>query len=126
MAAATTPLSSLADRGRKLFGKRYDESAANTSLALSTATGKPKRVLWVSTKYSANVSVDVTIEIDNGLGATYDTTIETISLIAARNGFWLPDGELWIDRDDIVKVTAPAGGAAVTSTIVIAYMEEDV
>jgi len=93
-------------------------SAANTLQTVSTAT-EPCKVLFVTVHFSAAVTQDVTCTLNAGAGAGYDTVLETISLVNAQDGVWFPDSDVIIRNDDQLDVTAPAGGAGVTSAIMI-------
>ena len=105
----------------KNYGGRYqrftDQSGANASLALSTPTDVPLRILCVTVKYSAGpTQTGVTVELDNGAGAAWDTLLSTGSA-NAQNTVYFPDGKLTIADGDALKVTAPAAGGAITSSI---------
>ena len=110
------------DRSRMV--RNTELSAANTSLTLSTGPGgAPFRLDKVAVKYSANTTVDITVTLDSGAGAAWDTLLRTISLVVAQNGIWIPDEELLFSGDDALIVVAPAGGGGVTAAISI-YIEE--
>lgn len=96
-----------------------DESAANASLTLSTTVDRPLRILYVTVKYSAPVTVDVTITLNSGGGAAWDTILQTLKLAGAQDAVWIPDHDIEIGDDDAIDVVAPAGGAGVTSAIAI-------
>lgn len=96
-----------------------DESAANSAFTVTPTVGRVRRILFVTVKYSANVTVNVTVTLNSGRGSTYDTLLQTIALAAARDGFWIPDEDVILADDDELDVLAPAGGAGVTSTIMV-------
>ncbi len=99
---------------------RYsNESVANTALTVSTATGLIHRILFVTVKYSAGVTKNVTITLNSGAGAAWDTLLATIALSAATDGLWIPDAEFMIEPDDVIDVLAPAGGSGVTADVAI-------
>ena len=76
----------------------------------------------MTVKYSAGpTQTGVTVELDNGAGATWDTLLSTGSA-NAQNTTYFPDGKLTIADGDALKVTAPAAGGAITSSISI-YVE---
>ena len=99
-------------------------SAANTAGVLTVAAGVAKRkVLWVSVAYSAAPpQPGVPIVLDSGAGAGYDVTLLTGSA-DVRYTFWLPTGTLLTESTDALVVTAPAGGAGITSSIACATEE---
>ena len=86
-----------------------DQSAANTALTVTTPTGAVRKLLFVTVKYSAAPTQGgVTVELDSGAGAAWDTPLFT-GTANAQNNVYLPD--------DAIKVTAPAGGGVLTSAI---------
>ncbi len=96
-----------------------NESAANTAQTVSTTTGKTRRLQMVSVKYSSSVTQNVTITLNAGAGASWDTLLNTIALVAATDGTWTPDRDIYILQDDVLDVLAPAGGGGVTSAVSI-------
>ena len=110
----------------KNFGGRYqrftNQSGANAILALSTPTDVALRILCVTTRYSAGPTQSgVTVDLDSGAGAAWDTLLASGSA-NARDTVYFPDGKLTIADGDALKVTAPAGGGVITSSISI-YVE---
>jgi hypothetical protein len=108
------------------FGGKYrrltEASAANTALSVSTPADVPVRLLFATVRYSAApTQTGVTVDLDSGVAAAYDTTLFT-GTANAQNTAYLPDGEVRIDATDAIKVTAPAGGAGITSQISL-YVE---
>lgn len=107
----------LAGRGR--VHRDDDTSAANTVLTVTTPTGATRKLLFVAVKYSAApTQTGVTVALLSGLGAAYNALLFT----AAPNlldSIYLPDGDLVIADSDAFVITAPAGGAGITSSISI-------
>lgn len=101
-------------------------SAANTVQTVSggggaagAADGAKRRVLYVLVAYSAAPSqTGVTITINSGAGAGYDTLLLT-GTANARYNFWQPDEPLILMGDDSIDVLAPAAGGVITSSIAI-------
>ena len=97
------------------------KSAANTAQSLSTPAGKVRRLIQVLVNYSAAptyTGTDLKVEVDSGAGADYDF------LLAAgtnnqRYTVYTPENDFVIAKDDQIKVTAPAGGATITSSVAI-------
>jgi hypothetical protein len=111
---------------RKEFGGKYlrltEASGANTALSVLTPADVPYRLCWVLVKYSAApTQAGVTVELDAGAGAAFDGVLTTGSA-NAQTTVYLPDPKIVIAENDIIKVTAPAGGAGITSQISI-YVE---
>ena len=99
---------------------RLKVSAANTALTVTPTVGALRQILFVTIKYSASVTVDPTITLNSGIGAAYDTLLQTIdSGAGATDMVWIPDEEFWIMDDDVLDVLAPAGGGAITSQIAV-------
>ena len=99
--------------------KLTNKSAANTALSVSTPTGKRRRFLYATVKYSASpTQTGVTVEIDNGVAADYDTILNTGSA-NLQNNIYIPGDKIELCDDDAIKVTAPAAGGAITSAIAI-------
>ena len=104
---------------RSTLNRDTGESAANTQLTVSTTLAEIVRVLFVTVKYSAAVTQNVTITLKSGKGTSWDTLLQTIALSGASDGVFIPDEVLYIEADDNIDVVAPAGGAGVTSAIAI-------
>lgn len=104
--------------------KRYNGvSAANTAKSVSSDVGKRLLVQQVTVAYSAApTQTGVTIVLDSGLGAAYDVTLETGSA-NARYHVYRPVNPIILNEDDVITVTAPAGGGVITSTIAILTSE---
>ena len=106
-------------KGATSLERLSEASTANTSKSLSTPTGKPRRLIFATVKYSgAPTQAGVTFDLDSGAGAAYDANLSTGSN-NAQTSVYIPSDDLIICDDDVIKVTAPAGGAGVTSQIVI-------
>ena len=93
-------------------------SAANTLQTVSTAT-EPCKILFVTCKWSAAVTKDVTITLNAGAGGAYDTLLQTIVFTNETDGVWFPDSDVIIMNDDQLDVVAPAGGGGITSAVQI-------
>lgn len=109
---------------RKISGVVVDErisqeSAANTAQTVSTETGNTRRLQMVTVRYSSSVTQNVTITLNAGAGASWDTLLQTIALVAATDGMWTPDEDIFILQDDVIDVLAPAGGGGITSAVSI-------
>lgn len=104
--------------------KRYSGvSAANTAKSVSTELGGKLLLQQVTVAYSATpVQAGITINLDSGLGAAYDLALETGSA-NARYHVYKPVNPIIVMEDDIITVTAPAGGGVITSTISILTSE---
>jgi len=96
-------------------------SAANSAQTVS-ADG-PGILRQVTVKYSGSVSQTVTVTLDSGAGAGYDTLLQNITLSSATDGVFLPDADIVINTGDQIDVTAPAGGAGVTSAVTV-YLDK--
>ncbi len=94
-------------------------SGANQSQTVSTPTGAVRRLLQVLVAYSNTPTHSgVTVTLNSGAGSAYDTVLYTGSA-NARYTAYIPDGEVIIFEDDTIDVTAPAGGAGITSSVSI-------
>lgn len=96
-----------------------DQSGADAELTLSTASGRVRRILFVTVKYSGSVTKNVTITLNSGAGSNWDTLLQTIALSAATDGVWIPDEETDLADDDVIDVVAPAGGVGVTAAVAV-------
>jgi hypothetical protein len=114
--------------GRVVTLKRFAgaASAGDTIGTANTAEGLGKkwRIVCVLTKYSAapTYAAGVTVTLNSGLGAAYDTVLNT-GVANAQNVAFIPSSELIIMPDDQIDVSAPAGGGVITSASAI-YCEE--
>lgn len=95
------------------------KSDPDTALAVSTFVGHRRKLLFVTVKYSAAVTQNVTVTLNSGMGPAWDTLWATISLVAGKDGVYTPDGDMTFADDDVIDVAAPAGGVGVTSAIAI-------
>jgi hypothetical protein len=85
----------------------------------STTTGKVIQIAYVTVKYSNTpTQAGVTVVLDSGIAAAYDTTLHTGSANVPSTVF-APDYDLILCEDDQIDVTAPAGGSGITSAIAI-------
>jgi hypothetical protein len=97
--------------------RETDKSGANAQLVVATERGAVRRLLAVLVRYSAApTQAGVTVKVDSGAGADWDTPLFTGSA-NAQNTVYLPDAEVLILPDDAIEVTAPAGGGVITSAI---------
>ena len=114
------------DTSRNGFERHFDTSAADTDLVVTTPAPpkeKPQFMLWVTVTYSAvPVHTGVIIEIDSGAGAAFDGKLLTGNA-NDQFVFFSIDGGLGLLNDDAIRVTAPAGGGVITSTVVIEMRE---
>jgi hypothetical protein len=94
---------------------------ANTALSVSTEKGARYLVHQVVVSYSANpTQTGVVVSLDSGLGADYDADLLTGTANVRYTIF--PEDLLKpfiVMENDILTVTAPAGGAGITSAISI-------
>lgn len=104
--------------------KRYSgKSGANGILSVSTDKGKRMLVHQVTIAYSAApTQAGITVNLDSGLGADYDVALDTGSA-NARYGVYKPTTPIIVMEDDVITVTAPAGGGVLTSAITILAQE---
>jgi len=94
-------------------------SAVNTAQTVSTPTGAVRRLLQVLVAYSNTPTHSgVTVTLNSGAGSAYDTVLHTGSA-NARYTAYVPSGEVILLADDVVDVTAPAGGSGITSSVSI-------
>lgn len=94
-------------------------SLADTAQTVSTTVGKSLLLKAVHVRYSASVTQNVTVVLNSGAGAAYDVTLNTIAISSGTQGVYLPSVPIPIAADDVVDVTAPAGGGVITSSIAI-------
>ncbi len=112
MAAINTNLSSQIER-------TSGAGTANAITAVSTAVGQVRKLLMVTTKYSAApTQAGVTVVWNNGAGAAYDITLNT-GTANAQNNVYVPAIDIYLLADDVVDVSAPAGGGVITSAVTI-------
>lgn len=106
--------------------KVTDASAANTALTVSSPTGATRvmRLISVRVRYSAAVTLDVTITFNSTEGAAYDTLERSIRLTGEQDVFYIPDAESYHFSTDTIDVLCPAGGAGVTSQVTMILKEE--
>lgn len=111
--------------GRVVTLKRFAgaTSGANAIGTASTTAGKKYRLSHVCTAYSGSpTQPGVTVTLNSGVGAAFDCVLNT-GTANARYTTFIPSSELIIAEDDMIDVSAPAGGGSLTSSSVI-YCEE--
>ena len=119
MASATKVTKYPLTAGPSSVERLSEASAADTSKSLSTPSGKARRLVFASVKYSAApTQAGVTFDLDSGAGAAYDVNLNTGSANAQSTVF-IPSNDFIISDDAVIKVTAPGGGGVITSQIVI-------
>lgn len=103
----------------------YGTGASNSADTLTTtavAEHHRQRLSYVTCVYSgAATQAGVTVTIDNGLGAGYDTLLTT-GAANARTTVYVPDSDLWLMPGDAIVVATPAGGS-VTAAITVVVEE---
>ena len=105
-------------RESTLHQRHSDQSGSGANLTVSTPSGNVRRILFVTVKYTAAATVNVTITINSGAGASWDTLIQTIALYGSTDGIFIPDEDIIISDDDVIDVFAPLL-AAETSAVAI-------
>ena len=98
--------------------RHSDESSSGANLTVSTPEGNTRRILFVTVKYTAVATVNVTITLNSGAGAAWDTILKTIAISSDTEGVWIPDTDIVISADDTIDVFAPLL-AAQTSAVAI-------
>lgn len=93
-------------------------SAANTEQTVSSPDyAGVIQLVAVYVKYSAApTQTGVTVTLNSGAGAGYDTLLTT-GTANAQNTFYVPAGPVYILPDDQIDVVAPAAGGAITSSV---------
>ena len=120
--AAITPTNDTGDtyKGPSRVRRSYGTGTANQSDTLtSPAQALVTYLRYVTVSYSAApTQTGVTIEIDSGAGAGYDSTLFT-GVANARYTVYYPDHATPLMVGDAIKVTAPAAGGSITASVVI-------
>lgn len=96
-------------------------SGANAAQTVSSpANTARRRINLITVAYSAAPThAGVTVTLNNGAGAGYDCPLLTGAANARYTTFQPTAGLLYINKDDVLNVLAPAGGAGITSAIAI-------
>lgn len=95
------------------------ESTDNAPVTLVVELTEIWRLYSVEIAYSAEVTLDVLVERDSGLGVAYDVRLATMQMSDNRWAVYIAEEVIGFIEDDILVVTAPAGGAGITSAIVV-------
>lgn len=108
---------------------RWVQTSANNTAQTYSVGGDPAggtdkkkwRVKWVSCSYGNTATqTGVTLTINSGAGAGYDVLVATGSANARYSYFSAATfGDLILEADDTLDITAPAGGASVPSAIAV-------
>lgn len=107
MALATKSVLGTFGRQSDLHQRHSDQSGSGANLTVSTPTGHLRRILFVTVKYTAAATVNVTITLNSGAGADRDTLLQTIALSTDTDGLFIPAAPLIISDDDVIDVFAP-------------------
>ncbi len=97
-------------------------SGANAAQTVSSPPVTRERRTTLSAvyvAYTANVSVTVTVTLNSGVAAGYDTRLASIDLVANRWGWFVPVRPFPLADGDVIDVAAPAGGAGITAAVQI-------
>lgn len=106
--------------GYKALTRTYGTSAAASSDTLTSPSTGRRRLKYVTVAYSGTpTQAGVTISIDSGLGAGYDCVLTTGSANARYTVYVPAEDVVTLLDGDAVLVSAPSGGGALTSAIVI-------
>ena len=105
--------------GRPALIEVNTDSGVNALVTLLTTTGQLRRITSVTVKYSANVSLDVTITLLSGAGVSWNVEQHKKTLSGANTVIWYPDGDLLLSDTDVLEVLVPAGGADITGAAAI-------
>jgi len=94
-------------------------SAANTAQTCSTDAAQPYKLLHVVCNYSAApTQAGVTTTLNCGLGAAFDTVLNT-GTANAQATVYQPTRNVVLAKADAIDVAAPAGGGVITSSVAI-------
>lgn len=97
-------------------------SATNTDITIASLTDtRPRRLVSVSIKYSANSSTTVTVThnyLGGPGGTSYDVLLNSTALAAQTDYIFLPSEEIWLSGNDTVTVLAPAVAAATAAVVI--------
>ena len=94
-------------RQSQLHDRHSDQSASGANLTVSTSPGNARRILFITVKYTAAATVNVTVTLNSGAGPAWDTLLFKIVLDGKRNGSLILPGPLIISKDDTIDVFAP-------------------
>lgn len=101
-------------------------SGANEALVVETKVqpaDRPHRLEWIGVRFSATpIHTGIIIEIISDAGDAFATRL-LLGNIDDENLFYQPDADLNLQSGDTIRVTVPAGGAAITSTATIQMRE---
>ena len=98
--------------------RSVEQGAANTLLT-SSLTGRRRKLLAVTCKYSsAPTQAGVTVTLDSGAGGIYDAVLLT-GTANAQTTVFLPTVPIPILVDDAIVVAAPAAGVGITAAVAI-------
>ena len=123
---AVTTLTTKRDRFRSatdIQSAVHTEQGTANTLLVSTipAVVGPQRLSHVAVKYSAAPThAGVTVELDSAAGAAFDVQIDA-SPANAQDYVFVPAHPIVFAEGDAIRVTAPAGGVAVTAAVSV-YM----
>lgn len=98
--------------------------SANGIGTVSTPVGKKFRLLFATAKYSASpTQAGVSLTLDSGVSAAFDAVLNTGSANAQTTVYIPTPDTIIIMPDDVLTLTAPAGGGVITNAVAI-YCEE--
>jgi len=90
------------------------QNLATAGLDYTTVIARDRKVEMILFHFSAAVSETVTITLDSGNGANYDTILQEVVLIAETDFVYRPQGELNIKSGDAIKLECTNTGGAGT------------
>jgi len=98
--------------------RHSEQSGSGANLTMIVPSGVCRQILFATVVYSANSSTTVTMTLNSGVGAAWDTLIDTTTLSTATTVTFLPAYELILQDDDTFDVLAPLL-ASETSSIAV-------
>jgi hypothetical protein len=111
--------------GRIAHIKRFTGTGGQNGIGtVSTTTGTKWRLLFATAKYSASpTQAGVTLTLDSGADTAFDVVLNTGSANAQTTVYIPTPDTIIIQPDDVLTLTAPAGGGVITNAVAI-YVEE--
>lgn len=110
---------------RAINVRRFTGVGADNAIGtVSTPVGKKYRLLFATAKYNTTpTQAGVTLTLDSGAGSTFDVVLNTGSANATTTVYIPTPDTVIIMPDDVLTLSAPAGGSGKTSALAL-YVEE--
>ena len=82
----------------------FSQDLSLAALSFSTSYGRKFKLEGIYIHTTVPITETITITLDSGKGATYDTVERVKSLSGESNFVWVPEGQKNYQANDVIKI----------------------